>query len=346
MPSTVAARNPARTIVVTGATGFVGRRLIRKVVEAYGAGAILCLAYDQADNELERSGRSNLEDLGVRYVPVDLVTGRGLEHAPRSPDLVLHLASNTDTGASDHRINDVGTRNLFEAIRPLPAAGHFIFTSTIAVADHRADASKPVDEDTPLLRPFNDYGRRKLAAEAYLRERASVDGFRCTIVRLSAVYGQGTRGDGLFDRLSRMAREDSLIARLDYPGKLSFVNVDDIAKILVLLSQRESPSGSAELFIPVGEVMTIAELIQSYYRAFGVAYRPIKLSNAFWRFCDRVATALYRLEPVLPHALNNRIWQLGLVVGTAFHNESAKTQRVLPGLELKRFKDAVGEMIR
>ena len=316
------------------------------LAEAYGASRILCLAYDQSDNELERTGRASLDELGVPYIPVDLVSGRGLQAAPRSPDLVLHLASNTDTGASDHRINDVGTRNLLEAIQPLPAAAHFVFTSTIAVADHRADVGKPVDEETPLLRPFNDYGRRKLAAEAYLRERARADGFRCTIVRLSAVYGRGTRGDGLFDRLSRMVRDDSPIARLDYPGKLSFISVDDIAKILVLLSRRTAPSGTSDLFIPVGEVMTIAELIQCYYRAFGVAYRPIALPSAFWRFCDRVANALYHFEPILPHAVNNRIWQLGLVVGTAFHNESTKIKRVLPDLKLKRFDDVVGEMIR
>lgn len=316
------------------------------LAEMYGASNIVCLAYDQSDNELERTGRAVLDELGIRYLPVDLVSGRGLEQVPKSPDLVFHLASNTDTGASDHTINDVGTRNLLEAIQPLSPAAHFVFTSTIAVADHREDDSKPVDEVTELLRPFNDYGRRKLAAEHYLQERSRQDGFRTTIVRLCAVYGPGTRGGGLFDQLSSMVSRDSLIARFNYPGKLSFIYVEDIARVLALLSRRPTQGGTCELFIPVAEVMTIAELIQSYYRAYGIAYRPIRFPALFWWLCDGIAKVFYRLEPVLPHMINNRIWQLGLVVGSGFHNESGKVFRTLPDLKVKQFKDVVAQMIR
>ena len=337
--------NNTNKIIVTGATGFVGRRLIRMLVSAYGASNILCLAYDQADNELEQTGRAILNELGVSYIPVDLVSGRGLENAPRSPRMVFHLASNTETGASDHSINDVGTRRLVEALSPVSPDCHFIFTSTIAVSDHREDESVPVDEDTPLLRPFNDYGRRKLIAENYLRRCASEMGFSVSIVRLSAVFGRGTRGDGLFARLSEMVARDALVARLNYPGKLSFINVDDIARILVMLSGRQWASRSCELYIPVCEVMTIAELIHSYYEARGIDYRPIRLPPLFWKLCDLVAKSFYRIEPVLPHAVNNRIWQLGLVVGRGFHNDSKKILRTFPELKLKRFRDVVGEMI-
>lgn len=337
--------NNTNLIIVTGATGFVGRRLIQLLVAAYGASSILCLAYDQADNELERTGRAILDELGVSYIPVDLVSGRGLENIPKSPRMVFHLASNTETGATDHSINDVGTRRLVEALSPMSPDCHFIFTSTIAVSDHREDDSIPVDENTPLLRPFNDYGRRKLVAENYLRKCALEMGFPVSIVRLSAVFGKGTRGDGLFASLSRMVARDALVARLNYPGKLSFINVDDIAHILVMLSSRQWPRGSCELFIPVCEVMTIAELIHCYYKAHGIEYQSIRFPIFFWKLCDLVAKFFYRIEPILPHAINNRIWQLGLIVGSGFHNESKKIFRTFPELKLKRFMDVVGEMI-
>lgn len=315
------------------------------LVDAYGAADIICLAYDQAGDELEQTGRAILDELGVRYIPVDLVSGRGLENVPRSPNMVFHLASNTDTGASDHTINDVGMLNLLNAVQPLAPNAQFIFTSTIAVADHREDDRSPVNEETPLLRPFNDYGRRKLAAEEYLRERSRVDGFRATIVRLCAVYGPGTRGDGLFDRLNRLVRKDALVARFDYPGKLSFINVEDIAKTLVLLSQRPSPAGMTELYIPVAEVMTISELIRCYYDAYGIVYRPVRFPRIFWRLCNLAAKIFYLLEPVFPHVVNNRMWQLGLLVGNGFHNESDKIFRTFPNLKVRRFRDVVGDMI-
>lgn len=336
--------NISNKIIVTGATGFVGRRLIRMLVAAYGVSNILCLVYDQADNELELTGRAILNELGVSYIPVDLVSGRGLENTPKSPKMVFHLASNTETGAADHSINDVGTRRLVEALSPISPDCHFIFTSTIAVSDHREDESVSVDENTPLLRPFNDYGRRKLVAENYLRQCASEMGFSVSIVRLCAVFGQGTRSDGLFARLSEMVARDALVARLNYPGKLSFISVDDIARILVMLSSRQWAYRSCELYIPVCEVMTIAELIHIYYEAKEIEYRPIRLPPFFWKLCDLVAKSFYRIEYLLPHAVNNRIWQLGLVVGNGFHNDSRKIFRSLPELKLKRFKDAVGEI--
>jgi nucleoside-diphosphate-sugar epimerase len=336
----------AAMILVTGATGFVGRRLIRLLVETYGASSILCLVYDQTDSELERTGRAILDELKIRYISVDLVSGRGLECLPKTVTMVFHLASNTDTGAADHSINDVGTRNLLEAIQPLPPKVHFIFTSSIAVADHRVNPHRPVDEETPLLRPFNDYGRKKLAAEEYLRESSRKYGFQVTIVRLCAVYGRGTRIDGLFDRLSCMVSRDSLFARLNYPGKLSLVNVDDVSRILVLLSQRPSTPGACELFIPVSEVMTISELIRCYYEAYGLEYRAIRFPMLSWKFCDMAAKLFYRMEPLFPHIINNRVWQLGLVVGNNFYNESGKIFQIFPELRMKRFREVVGEMIR
>ena len=337
--------NKTEIIIVTGATGFVGRRLIRILVETYGVSNILCLAYDQADNELERTGRSILNELGVQFIPVDLVTGRGLENVPKSPKMVFHLASNTETGASDHSINDIGTKNLLEAISPMQPNSHFVFTSTIAVSDHREDDSIAVDENTPLLTPFSDYGRRKLIAESYLRACALEMGFSVSIVRLSAVFGCGTRNDGLFASISKMVTRNAMIARLNYPGKLSFINVDDIAAILVMLSKREWPSKSCELYIPICETMTIAELIHCYSVAYDIQYRPIHLPQFFWGFCDLIAKFFYRIEFILPHSVNNRIWQIGLVVGSGFHNQSRKIFLTFPTLKLKRFKDVVIEMI-
>lgn len=137
---------------------------------------------------LEQSGRAILKDLSVKQIPVELVSGRGLDQVPKSHGIVFHLASNTDIRATDHTINEVGTSNLLEAVRPLHNDNHFIFTSFIAVSDHRENCDDPVDETSALLHLFNDYGRRKLATEDYLRERCNSNGFRVSVVRLRAVF--------------------------------------------------------------------------------------------------------------------------------------------------------------
>src|SRR6185295_19043888 len=121
------------------------------------------------------------------------------------PRKIFHLASNTDTSASDHSINDVGTTNLLNALGPLGPSTHFIFTSSIAVNDHRPDYTLPITEDTPPPeRPCHEYGRKKLLTEHLLKARAAEGGFRLSIVRVCGVYGEGVRQGGLFDSIKTM----------------------------------------------------------------------------------------------------------------------------------------------
>jgi nucleoside-diphosphate-sugar epimerase len=318
------------------------------LVDAYGAENLFCLAYDRFDAfdaGLENSGRALLDRLGVKYVEGDLVSGRGLDKLPRAPRMIFHLASNTVTGSNDHTVNDRGTRNLLEALGPFPPDFHIIFTSTIAVSDHRRDPATPVNEDTELLRPFNDYGRRKLEAEKYLRAQAAICGWRVTIIRLSAIYGLGNRPGGLYDMMARLSAKNSILARLNYPGLLSILNVDDIAYILQEMSRRQLPAGATELYIPVGETIRVADLARLYYEAQGKPYRAINLPSLFWSFCHLVAQLAFRLEPVLPHSVMNRFWQADLVVGTGFANASDKIYKALPGLTLRKFRDVLPSMI-
>jgi len=333
------------TILVTGGTGFVGRRLIRSLVKAYGPERITCLVYERADNELERSGRAILDSLGIKMIPVDLVSGRGLQNVPKAPDFIFHLASNTDTGSRDHSINDVGARNLYEAIGPLGAGSHFIFTSTISVSDHRRDPMAPADESSQLEVPRSEYGRKKLITEAYLKEHCARDHFSLSIVRLCAIYAEGTREGGLYDQLIRLAQRRSLLSRLDYPGLMSLTHAEDIADILVSLYKSKPAPGQHELLIPVGEVLTIHEMSEAIYRAQGEGFRPVKLPKLFWAFTRAASRLIYFLEPVIPHQFYNKIWQLTLLVNNGYFNRSKRMQERLPGFHFKRFSDSVGKMI-
>lgn len=332
-------------IIVTGTRGFFVRSLIKQLLKKYNKKEILCLVYDIFDNDLEISGRLMLNNLGVKYIAVDLVTGRGLEKVPKSPCLVFHLASNTETGASDHRVNDIGTLNLINSISPISSNCKIIFTSTIAVSDHRPDLTLPANEDTLLLNPRTDYGRRKLIAENFLKDCA--EKFKCsvTVVRLSAVFGKGTRSDGLFCSVSRIAYRNSFIGRLNYPGRLSFINVEDVAKILTKISKFKFPQGSFEIYIPISEVMTIAQLFRKYYIAYGIDYKVIKLPKFFWLLCEFITKFTFCFEAIFPRYFNNRNWQLNLLVSNSFYNKSMKIYKIFPLIKLKRIDKAINEML-
>ncbi len=68
---------------------------------------------------MEIEGRQILLKLGVKIKKVDLVTGQGLGVLSKRPEMVVHLAGNTDTNSSDYRCNDKGTKNLLRYLKKL-----------------------------------------------------------------------------------------------------------------------------------------------------------------------------------------------------------------------------------
>ncbi len=332
-------------ILITGATGFIGRRLIRRLVNVFDPQNILCLVHPNHSNPLEQSGRALLDALGIRYIPVDLATGSGMEQVPRSPDIVFHLASNTNTGARDHRINDVGTKLLMEAIQPFHQNGTFIFTSTISVSDHRSDPHKAGNENSVLLRPRSEYGRKKLETERYLREKCGQDGFSLSILRVSATYGGGTRAHGLFDALVAIAKQGSNIGRFDYPGLMTTIHVDDVADVLTRLAHLSTQPNKPRTFIAHAEVLSIHDMSAAIHEALHIPFAPIRLPAWFWQLTQHGSSFIYALERMLPHSIYNKLWQLTLLVNNGYNNTSLHLQDAFPDKVYKYFKDNARDLL-
>lgn len=326
-------------IIVTGATGFVGRRFIRCLTERYPQEKIVCLTYEKADTELEKTGLENLGKFPVEIIPVDLISRRGMEKVPKSPRLVFHLASVTVTSQKDHSVNDIGALNLLKALAPLGRECHFIFTSSIATNDERADYSKPVNEDSVFPeRPCHEYGRKKLLAERYFRRAAEESGFGLSIIKVCGVYGEGARKFGLFDMVNRLAQADSFLARMNWPGKIALTNVEDMARFLILVGERQPQPGTCELYIPAVESLTMAEMSRVFYEAMGKPYREIRLPDEFWNLCRFFARRKRIIEPLLHHKLYNTFWQACLLVNSEFWNESVRIGRIFPQWRPVSFK--------
>lgn len=327
-------------ILVTGATGFIGRRLVAQLIESYDRAEIVCLVHPECHSPKERSGRDNLTRLGLTVVEADLLTGRGLERLPKSPNLVFHLASCTDTSHPDHSINDVGTKNLLEAIGPLLKGMHFIFTSTIAVNDGRSDQSRPMTENVSSVgRPYHIYGRKKLETEQYLTQQAKQSGFALSIVRVCGVLGADAIEKGLYTSLRHLVLKKSILARFNWPGRISCMYVEDMAWFIQEVSKNPPAQGTHELYIPSVEAPTVAQMAEAYARAFGMDYRPIKVPGFLWK-CLEWITGLKRFwEKILPHKLYNTVWQANILVGQGYWNESVKLAKIAGNRRLTGFAE-------
>jgi nucleoside-diphosphate-sugar epimerase len=197
------------TVLVTGGTGLVGPRLLRRLV---GAGV--------ACRGLVRAGKV-LPD-GVERAEGDLTNGLALDRAVSGVAAVVHLAAvfRTQDERAIWSANLDGTKNLLAAVRRVSANSRFVFASTGNVYAH--DLGRPACEDDPTTTE-NAYAASKVAAEAEVRG----SGLTWTILRLPFVYGDG---DGHLDAMP------SLIARMPaHPAKrYSVAHHQDVATAVQL----------------------------------------------------------------------------------------------------------------
>lgn len=197
------------TVLLTGASGLVGSRLLPRLAQS----GFECRALIRADLELPpgtTAVRADLDDLGSLRPAVDGV------------DAVVHLAALFRTADEDAvwRANLDGTRNLIDAVTTYAPQARFVMASTGNVYD--ADAARPALE-TDACSPTAAYPASKVAAEQLLRD----SGLTWSILRLPFVYGDG---DGHLASLSALADRFGLHPAHTY----SVLHHRDVATVISL----------------------------------------------------------------------------------------------------------------
>lgn len=171
----------SQKILLTGASGLVGSRLLPRLAEAgYECVALL---------------RSNQVPPGARAVQGSLFEPAQLDKALQGVSAIVHLAAvfrSTDTDLI-WKTNLEGTRNLVEAVQRITPGARFIMASTSHV--YNTDNPHPGREDDPL-QPRHAYPASKVAAENELR----VSGLNWSVLRFPFVYGEG---DGHLEELPK-----------------------------------------------------------------------------------------------------------------------------------------------
>jgi 2-alkyl-3-oxoalkanoate reductase len=207
-------------VLLTGATGFVGRH----VAEAFAHARIHVRA-------LARSpGRArHLAELGFDIIQGSLEDESILAAACREVDVVVHLAAVTHarSPAEYDRVNVTGTANLLRAALAAPAhPRRFVYLSSLAAVGPCVDGRAPRADEEP--RPLTAYGRSKLAGERLVREAA--DRIEAAILRAPAVYGPHDTDLYHFFRLAKYG----VVPVPTGPARLlQMVHVADLAQALV-----------------------------------------------------------------------------------------------------------------
>jgi UDP-glucose 4-epimerase len=182
-------------IVVTGGAGFIGRAVVRRLLDLGHRVAVA----DQVPGDLP----------DVCYRTGDLRHPAAIESAiPRGTEVVIHLAAATSVLGSVacpvevYHQNVAATAGLLERAR-IVGVRQFVFSSTNAVVGDVG--TRTIREATPL-QPLTPYGATKASAEMLIAGYAHAYGIAGTVLRLSNVYGPGMQAkDTLIARLMRAA---------------------------------------------------------------------------------------------------------------------------------------------
>jgi UDP-glucuronate 4-epimerase len=232
-------------VLVTGAAGFIGFHLCRRLVASQKCEVLgVDNLNDYASGVLKRARLAELEKLeGFRFVKADFadvpVFGGIYEHF--QPDYVLHLGAQTgvryslENPAAYVHSNIDGFASVLEAARRHPPR-HLVFASSSSV--YGANARVPFREDDDTGHPLSFYAATKKANEAMAYSYAHMHGLRLTGLRFFTVYGPWGRPDMtplLFARAICEGKPVRLYNHGRYQRDFTYIDdiVDGVLKVLL-----------------------------------------------------------------------------------------------------------------
>jgi len=279
-------------ILVTGATGFIGRFLVNRL--ATNNDRIICLVRQPVERY------PKLNQANVELKRADILDKKTLVKSIPEVEVVYHLAGKVfakqKRGNPYYKVNTEGTKILAQAVmnssREYP---RFIFLSSIAAV---VGKNYGVVNENTLPNPITRYGKSKLEAENILLQYKRQYGLPVTIIRSALVYGPG---DNIFSRstlLFKMVKR-GIRPLGDGNSLLSLCYIENLIALLEMLRHIKIVPGDI-YFVADEKPRALNEWVEIIADAEGVSSPKIKIP-------DLLANILVRFGPHSVRKLINEI---------------------------------------
>ena len=251
--------NKKKTLMITGALGFIGTNFIERYKEKYN------------------------------IVPVDLLKIKPEEIEFKNVDTVLHLAAlvHQMNGAPREKYFEVNTeltRKVAEVAKKNKVK-HFVFYSTVKVYGYDGDLYNHnfVLNEHSKCNPVNDpYGESKWEAEKILREMES-DDFIVSVIRPPMVYGKGVKGN--MESLIKLVKKLPVLPFNYTKNRRSFVNIDNLFYLTSLVIDKEKEG----IFLPIDEKpLSLKEMIEGIEEGLKIKRIKVPMIQPFFWILTKV----------------------------------------------------------
>ncbi len=253
-------------ILVTGANGFLGRALVRRLCQS-----------GQPIRLLVRRPPSTPPEENIHLVYGDLGNPAVVDRAMQGIEVVFHVGAATKGGPFEFQSGTIwGTRNVVDAcIRH--RVRRLVHVSSMSVLDHAGHQQDvPVNESSPY-EPFPDqrglYTQTKLEAERTVAAAAAEGRINAVILRPGQIYGPGAEQ---FPPSGTIALGGRWLVVGSGSYHVPFVHVDNVVDAMLLAADAEVPSGSVFQLVDPGGIRQkeYIDIVRRSGRPVRVSYVP------------------------------------------------------------------------
>ena len=252
-------------IIITGATGFVGKNLSKF-----------------------------LKEKGHHISPLSLRKAWELD---QNAEAIIHLAGkerdtkNTSAEKEYFEINTELTKKLFEEFLKTPAQDFIYFSSVKATAD----TVEGFLDENHKSNPQTPYGKSKLLAEEYLLSQKLPENKRLFIIRPCMIHGPGDKGN--LNLLYKFVQKGIPYPLAAFENKRSFLSIDNLNfLILEMLSNKNVGSGIYNF--ADDEVLSTNELVKLIANTSGK-------KEKLWKISSKLISATAKMGDVMKLPLNS-----------------------------------------